>query len=150
MIGFLFFPAGRISCTQFFSAFALIMLTMLVIGFGLGTMPSLDAPLILSGLWILLVWPLACALIKRLHDTGRSATWLWVLAPQVAMAIASLAVGGFMPGFVLWIMNILGILSNTLCWGLILFLAVRTGDVGDNAYGPDPHDRRDAIAANAK
>lgn len=150
MIGFLFSPTGRISCTQFFSAIALIMLTMLVIGFGLGTMPSVNGPLILSGLWILLVWPLACALIKRLHDTGRSATWLWLFAPQVAMAIASLAVGGFMPGFVLWIMNILGILSNTLCWGLILFLAVRTGDVGDNAYGPDPHDRRDAIAANAK
>lgn len=150
MIGFLFSPAGRISCTQFFSAIALIMLTMLVIGFGLGTMPSLDAPLILSGLWILLVWPLACALIKRLHDTGRSATWLWLFAPQVAMAVASLAVGGFMPGFVLWIMNILGILSNTLCWGLILLLAVRTGDAGDNAYGPDPHDRRDAIAANVK
>lgn len=150
MIGFLFSPAGRISCTQFFSAIALIMLTMLVIGFGLGTMPSLDAPLILSGLWILLVWPLACALIKRLHDTGRSATWLWLFAPQVAMAIASLAVGGFMPGFALWIMNILGILSNTLCWGLILFLAVRTGDAGDNAYSPDPHERRDAIAANVK
>lgn len=150
MIGFLFSPTGRISCTQFFSAIALIMLTMLVIGFGLGTMPALDAPLILSGLWIVLVWPLACALIKRLHDTGRSAAWLWLFAPQAAIAIASLAVGGFMPGFVLWIMNILGILSNTLCWGLILFLAVRTGDVGDNAYGPDPHDPRDAMTANVE
>ncbi|ESQ85521.1 DUF805 domain-containing protein [Asticcacaulis benevestitus] len=148
MIGFLFSPTGRISCTQFFSAIALVMLTMLLIGFGLGTLPALDASLILSALWIVLTWPLACALIKRLHDTGRSATWLWLLAPQVAMAIASLAVGGFMPGFVLWIMNILGILSNTLCWGLILFLAVRTGDVGDNAYGADPHDQRGAIAAN--
>ena len=147
MIRFLFSPKGRISGTQFFSCIAAAMLIMVVIGFGLGTVPSVNGPVILSVCWLLQVWPLLCVLMKRLHDTGRSAVWLWLLAPQVAMALTSLAVGGYMPGAILWLMNIPGILANILCWGLIFFLALKPGDDGENAYGPDPHVSRDLITA---
>jgi uncharacterized membrane protein YhaH (DUF805 family) len=106
MVRFLFSPNGRISGTQFFSSIAVAMLVMVVIGFGLGTVPSVNGPIVLSVCWILLTWPLLCLLIKRLHDTGRSAIWLWLLAPQAFMALISLAMGGFMPALLLWLMTL--------------------------------------------
>ncbi len=147
MVRFLFSPNGRISGTQFFSGIAAAMLIMIIIGFGLGTMPAVNGPVILSLCWSLLAWPLACLLIKRLHDTGRSAVWLWLLAPQIAIALLSLAMGSFMPAGLLWLMTLLGVLANLSCWSLLFFLAIKPGDEGDNAYGPDPHLRRGGIAA---
>jgi uncharacterized membrane protein YhaH (DUF805 family) len=146
MIRFLLSPNGRISGTQFFSSIAVAMLIMVVIGFGLGTVPSVNGPIVLSVCWILLTWPLLCLLIKRLHDTGRSAIWLWLLAPQAFMALISLAMGGFMPALLLWLMTLLGVLANLSCWSLLFFLALKPGDDGENAYGPDPHSR-DPITA---
>lgn len=139
MIQFLFSPSGRISGTQFFSGIAIAMLVMVVIGYALGTVPSLDGPIILSLCWLLLAWPLACLLIKRLHDTGRSARWLWGLAPQPILAVLSLAMGGFIPVLILWLMTLLGVLANLACWSLLFFLALKPGDDGENAYGTDPH-----------
>jgi uncharacterized membrane protein YhaH (DUF805 family) len=139
MTRFLLSPRGRISGTQFFSSLACLMLAMIVIGFALGVVPSLNGPIILSACWILLAWPLLCLLIKRLHDTGRSARWLWLLAPQAALALISLAMGGFLPALLLWLMTLLGVLANLSCWSLLFFLALKPGDLGDNAYGPDPH-----------
>lgn len=139
MIQFLLSPKGRISGTQFFSGIAIAMLVMVVIGFALGTVPSLDGPIILSLCWLLLAWPLTCLLIKRLHDTGRSARWLWGLAPQAILAVLSLAMGGFIPVIMLWLMTLLGVLANLACWSLLFFLALKPGDEGENAYGPDPH-----------
>ena len=140
-------PAGRISGTQFFSGIAAIMLVMILVGFGLGTMPSVNGPVILSICWVLLAWPLTCLLIKRLHDTGRSAVWLWLLAPQVVMALLSLIMGGFMPAVIHWLVTLLGVLANLSCWSLLFFLALKPGDTGDNIYGPDPHPGRGGIAA---
>lgn len=148
MLTFLFSPKGRISGTQFFSSLAILMLVMIVIGFGLGTMPAVNGPVILNVCWILLAWPLVCALVKRLHDTGRSARWLWLLAPQAILAIVSLAMGGFLPVVLLWLMTLLGVLANLACWSLLFFLALKPGDEGDNAYGPDPHLIRDPITAD--
>lgn len=142
MIAFLLSPKGRISGTQFFSAIAILMLIMIIIGFGLGTAPSLNGPVILSLCWALIAWPLICLLIKRLHDTGRNARGLWALAPQVGIALLSLGMGGFMPAIVHWLMTLLGVLANLSCWSLLFFLALKRGDVGDNAYGPDPHTGR--------
>jgi len=139
MIRLLFSPNGRISGTQFFSSIAVTMFIMVIIGFGLGTMPSLNGPVILSICWILLAWPLLCALIKRLHDTGRSAVWLWLFTPQIAIALISLAMGGFMPALLLWFMTLLGVLANLACWSLLFFLALKPGDNGENVYGADPH-----------
>ena len=147
MIHFLFSPNGRISGTQFFSGIAVAMLIMVVIGFGLGTVPSVNGPIILSVCWALMAWPLLCLLVKRLHDTGRSATWLWWLAPQVMLAFLSLATGGFIPAILLWLMTLLGVLANLSCWSLLFFLALKPGDDGENAYGPDPH-YRDRITAD--
>ena len=149
MIRFLLSPNGRISGTQFFSSIAVAMLIMVVIGFGLGTVPSVNGPIVLSVCWILLTWPLLCLLIKRLHDTGRSAIWLWLLAPQAFMALISLAMGGFMPALLLWLMTLLGVLANLSCWSLLFFLALKPGDDGENAYGPDPHTRDPITAGEA-
>jgi uncharacterized membrane protein YhaH (DUF805 family) len=142
MTRFLLSPKGRISGTQFFSCIACFMLIMIVIGFALGTVPSFNGPIILSLCWILLAWPLSCLLIKRLHDTGRSARWLWLLAPQAILALLSLAMGGFLPAVLLWLMTLLGVLANLSCWSLLFFLALKPGDTGNNAYGPDPHTGR--------
>lgn len=150
MTRFLLSPRGRISGTQFFSSLAGLMLAIIVIGFALGVVPSLNGPIILSACWILLAWPLLCLLIKRLHDTGRSARWLWLLAPQAALALISLAMSGFLPALFLWLMTLLGVLANLSCWSLLFFLALKPGDPGDNAYGPDPHTapRRDLNTAD--
>ena len=147
MIKFLLSPTGRISGTRFLSSIAVAMLIMLIIGFGLGTLPSVDGPIILCVCWVLLAWPLLCLFIKRLHDTGRSAAWLWLLIPQGAMALSSLAMSGYLSAAILWLMTMLGVIANILCWGLIFFLALKPGDEGDNAYGPDPHATPDGIAA---
>ncbi len=148
MTRFLFSLDGRISGTQFFSSIAIAMLIMVVIGFGLGTVPSFNGPVVLSICWGLMAWPLLCILIKRLHDIGQSAVWLWLLAPQAFMALVSLAVGGYLPGAILWLMNGFGIIANILCWGLVFSLALKPGDDGDNAYGPDPHVPRGPITAD--
>ena len=148
MIKFLLSPTGRISGTRFLSSIAVAMLIMLIIGFGLGTLPSVDGPIILSVCWVLLAWPLLCLFIKRLHDTGRSAAWLWLLIPQGAMALSSLAMSGYLSAAILWLMTMLGVIANILCWGLIFFLALKPGDEGDNAYGTDPRATRDGITAD--
>ena len=139
----LFSPKGRISGTQFLISISIAMLVMVIIGFSLGAVPALNGPIILSICWTIQIWPLTCVLIRRLHDTGRSAIWLWLFAPQALIALISLAMGGYLPVATLWLMTALGIISNILCWGLIFFLVLKPGDTGDNHYGTAPHPIRD-------
>lgn len=65
-----------------------------------------------TGLVLLLLLPFGSAIVRRLHDSGRSAWDLWIcIAPWIGAAIAT--------AFLLW-----------------------DGTKGPNEYGPDPRQRR--------
>lgn len=63
----------------------------------------------LAAIWSLVILlPAISVLVRRLHDTGRSGWWYWIL-----------------------LVPLVGVL-------LLLWWLTRPGDQGPNAYGPDP------------
>ena len=82
--------------------------------------------------FLLLILPLISAGARRLHDSGRSGWWmLFFYIPNIAFVMARddesariAAAGAFVIGAIML---------------LILFLL--PGEKGENAFGPDPHDR---------
>ncbi len=136
-MAFFLSPSGRITGPQFFGYLAALLIAMLLIGFALGTIPAIDGPLIMSGLWLIAAWPTACLCAKRLHDTGKSARWLWCLAPQVIVTALSFVAGLLLSPLLIGLM-VVGIFANVLCWGLVLYLAFARGQAYPNRFGPEP------------
>lgn len=125
MLTLLLSPRGRLDRTGFITALGAILLVMLVAGFALGTVPTAPGPLILSGLWLLLAWPIACLLIKRFRDTGHGPSALWLFAPQAIVAVLSLIMLSGLPGFILIGFGLVGIAANALCWAALLYLTFK-------------------------
>ncbi len=67
------------------------------------------APSVVGGIFSLAVFlPSLAVTVRRLHDSGRSGWWLLII-----------------------LIPVIGIL-------VLLYWMIRRGDVGDNAFGPDP------------
>ena len=86
---------------------------------------------------------LPAATLRRLHDTGRSARWLFILVGTICgwvvfvygLGMASLEDMDFALFFViLAVLVFLPIVGEMA----MLFVLFRTGTKGDNRYGPDP------------
>ena len=94
--------------------------------------PTLPTILLWSGI-ALLVWLVAAAGVRRLHDRDRSGLWLLVYAvlPWALMGIATLDRHG--PGEALATV----IAAGLAAWGAIEMI-LRPGTAGANRYGPDP------------
>jgi uncharacterized membrane protein YhaH (DUF805 family) len=102
-------PRGRIARGRFVVSFAILL------GLGYVLVQGIDSTLgEAAGTVVvaLLLWLATALSVRRLHDTGRSAWWMLVLAVPVLGA--------------LW-----------LAWVLL----VQRGTDGDNAFGPDPTQR---------
>jgi len=125
MLDLLLSPRGRLDRTVYITALGLILLAMLTVGFALGTLPAVPGPLILSGVWIVLAWPLACLTIKRFRDTGHGPAALWLFAPMAAVALISLAMSSLFPGAVLIGFGLIAIVANLLGWAALLWLMLR-------------------------
>lgn len=117
---FLFSTKGRASRDQFFwflLAFAPVC----------AVLPAFSA--------VLAVYVALCVLIKRFHDTGHSAAWLFVFAFFAAAVAAQERFAAF-PLFVEIKYVLYGLCAPA---GLFcLYLAFAQGNVGKNAYGEEP------------
>lgn len=103
-----FRPSGRVARRGFW--FGTILVTVLL--------ALVEPPLAsVAGPWATILvflpcyWVFLCLMIRRCHDTGRSAIWLLTLLIPLL-------------GFV---------------W-MVAVLFFRRGDPGSNPYGPDPHE----------
>lgn len=102
-----------------------------------------------------LIVPNYSVLVRRLHDTGRGAVWLLLLAPSIASASLTLATVGTAVGSVglgasrevfvgtmlaglgtAGMLGLAGMLGQMVMGVLILLPGTR----GENRFGPDPRD----------
>lgn len=107
-----------------------------------------------SGAWslwnayYLVTLPIAFAVAtRRLHDSGRTGWWVWLVAGPQAVGVLLSALlwltyepGSELPGW--WTPAVL-VLGWAFVLGLVLLLAMTclSGTVGPNRYGPDPRGR---------
>jgi len=118
--------------------------------------PGMLVALGLIGLSVVgLIVPNYSVLVRRLHDTGRGAVWLLLLAPGIAStfltlvtlgtAIASVGAGASREVFVgtmlaglgtAGLLGLVGMLGQLVMCVLILLPGTR----GENRFGPDPRD----------
>lgn len=69
---------------------------------------AVDAGPLASVFSLVCLLPGISVMVRRLHDTGRSGWWFWI------------------------------ILIPLIGWIFLLYWLIKAGDPGDNAYGPDP------------
>ena len=104
----------------------------------------------LSGLlWLATIVPGLAVGVRRLHDTNRSAWWLLLMVPYVALAIVSamaLRGGGANAMAALGTIGLLG-LVGLVCAIVLLVFMVLPGTPGDNRYGPNPYGEGPAAVA---
>jgi uncharacterized membrane protein YhaH (DUF805 family) len=102
---------GRATRTELFMTLAAISLGVTVLWQLADRLTGTPGALLQTALIILMLLPYGSAVIRRMHDTGRSAVDLWIcVIPWVGPAVAT--------GYLLW-----------------------AGNIGPNAYGPDPRKR---------
>ncbi|MCA3247250.1 MAG: DUF805 domain-containing protein [Azospirillum sp.] len=71
------------------------------------------------------------AIVRRLHDVGRSGWWALILIPPQVLAAYLFLVRSGVP---LWTIGVVG----SLGWVWLLWFLVRPGDAGPNRFGPGP------------
>lgn len=122
---------------------------------GKATFGVLMALGLIGGSVVGLIVPNYSVLVRRLHDTGRGAVWLSLLAPGMASAFLTLATLGTAAGSVglgasreVFVGTMLAGLGTAGLLGLVgllgqmvmAVLILRPGTRGENRFGPDPRD----------
>ncbi|HWU50374.1 MAG TPA: hypothetical protein VN042_10885 [Asticcacaulis sp.] len=118
-------PKGRLDRAGFLLGLGGVLLFALMLDLVLAALPGVDEALILSGVWVVLVWPVVCLLIRRFRDAGSGPRGLWLFAPQALVALLSLLMSGAMPGTVLIAFTFIGAAANLVGWGALVWLAAR-------------------------
>ncbi|WP_374588229.1 DUF805 domain-containing protein [Novosphingobium sp.] len=111
---------------------------------GLVLMLALDAPTQAIARDVLLVVyfiPVPALMIRRLHDQERSAAWVWLAVPGIALWLArkvlALVPDTAMPfgiDQIVWPLDWFGGLANLV----LIVLLLLPGTKGPNRFGPDP------------
>lgn len=137
-----------------------LLLGLLTLAMGQGQ-PAQATPGVMVGLGLIflsvlgLIVPNYALLVRRLHDSGRGAVWLCLMAPSILSAVVTLgtivtAVGAVGAGasreaFVaatltgLGAAGLLGLIG--MIGQMVLFvITLLPGTQGPNRFGPDPHD----------
>ncbi|QDV52250.1 DUF805 domain-containing protein [Gimesia fumaroli] len=106
--------ARRMEYWMFTLLDTLFAILVCILGTAVGSMMSGPGEISFLGFWLLLIYmflvlmPKLSVTVRRLHDTGRSALWLFAgLIPAIGALIT-------------------------------IILMVLDGDAGENEYGPDP------------
>jgi uncharacterized membrane protein YhaH (DUF805 family) len=118
-------PKGRLDRAGFLLGLGGVLLFALMLDLVLAALPGVDEALILSGVWVVLVWPVVCLLVRRFRDAGSGPRGLWLFAPQALVALLSLLMSGAMPGPVLIAFTFIGAAANLVGWGALVWLAAR-------------------------
>lgn len=136
---------GRISRQEFWVGFAVLF----AVGIVTGWIPLLGGLIALA-----LIYAHVCLGAKRLHDMGRSG-WLMIAPSAVLLvcigmavvsggvAFLSAAAGGEAAATVgamaaMGMVMLVGSVGFLLNIAFLLWIGLTPGQVGDNAYGPDP------------
>ena len=126
---------GRASRSEFWW----YVLALLIVAFFVGV-PALFlsfipyAPYILAYAFVLAIFtPTLAIIVRRLHDTGRSALWSLGFVVSAIYELVNFLVP---PGFdaLFWLVYIILLLYNIV---LVVFM-VLPGNSGENKYGADP------------
>ena len=126
---------GRASRSEFWW----YVLALLIVAFFVGV-PALflsfipHAPYILAYAFVLAIFtPTLAVIVRRLHDTGRSAWWSLGFVVSAIYELVNFLVP---PGFdaLFWLVYIILLLYNIV---LVVFMAL-PGNIGENKYGADP------------
>jgi uncharacterized membrane protein YhaH (DUF805 family) len=127
---------GRVSRGNFWTYIVVYVAFALIVAIVQGV---LNVKL-LSLLYLLLFLPTAGIIARRLQDTGRSGTLVWLMMGPVAISILA----GFLAGLsfavavlLLPLMLLLGLITLFATIYLII-LCIQPGTPGPNAYGPQP------------
>jgi uncharacterized membrane protein YhaH (DUF805 family) len=118
-------PNGRLDRAEFLIGLGAVLMTALLLDLVLAALPGVDEALILSGVWVVLAWPLTCLLVRRFRDAGSGPRALWLFAPQALVAVLSLLMSAQLPGPVLIAFSLVGAAANLICWGALVWLAAR-------------------------
>lgn len=138
-------PSGRAERTDLVIYGATILLGLLPISFVVGLAVRFDtAALFKDAVMLLVLIPVPALLARRLHDSGKSAVWIWLGLPAVGLWIARSAVAVQMGtdsrvqfDKLTWPLDWLSILTNL---ALLILLAL-PGTIGPNRFGEDPRGR---------
>lgn len=118
-------PKGCLDRAGFFIGLGAVLMVALLLDLALAALPGVDEALILSGVWVVLAWPLTCLLVRRFRDAGSGPRALWLFAPQALVAVLSLLMSGALPGPILIVFTFVGAAANLLCWCALIWLAAR-------------------------
>ncbi len=102
-----------------------------------------------------LIVPNYAVLVRRLHDSGRGAMWLGLMAPSIlssvmtigtiATAVGSVGMGASRDAFLATALTGLGAagllgMVGMICQVILFVLTLLPGTRGENGFGPDPRD----------
>ncbi|MET0309858.1 MAG: DUF805 domain-containing protein [Sphingomonas sp.] len=143
--------AGRSTRSELFAFLAVTMLVDMVGRQFLHIPHTPFAPPSAVEIGWTLLWsfPLLALMVRRLHDQGRSAWWMLVIATAGVIAIVALSLpqqpGSSTLRFLAWTASpapgpLASVLSITFLATVVamLILSLLPGDLGDNRYGADP------------
>lgn len=132
---------GRLGRHEFWQFMIFNFVFWLLIGF----ITPLSLSFISSLYQIILLSPTLCAMVRRLHDTGKSGKWVVLLFGMTAfsllmtMATASNANVGYNKYVNVTLLFLLMSLSSI---GVLVYVLSVAGQTGANKYGSDPREEK--------
>lgn len=130
---------GRVARRDFWTYIAVYVALAVLVAIVQGLIGFALLALVQLGLFL----PTAGITARRLQDTGKSGSLVWILMIPVLIStaltfVATMAFGGgvfllvFLP--VLWLLSLISIFAAIF----LIYLCVQPGTAGPNAYGPQP------------
>jgi len=130
---------GRVGRRDFWTYIAVYIVLAVVVAIVQGLVGFALLALVQLGLFL----PTAGITARRLQDTGKNGSLVWILMIPVLISttltfVATMAFGGavlllvFLP--LLWLLSLISICAAVY----LIYLCVQPGTAGPNAYGPQP------------
>jgi uncharacterized membrane protein YhaH (DUF805 family) len=139
---------GRISRLQFWIGTVVVAAIELAIQWMLGIPIAGDTPdlrlrAITFAIGLISMYPTAAIAVKRLHDRGQPATYVWLLVAALAVAMVGDLFGYFdNAAHITFVSGIAMAFVVVVCLAFLVELGFRRGTPGPNQYGPGPLEHR--------
>ncbi len=142
-------PEGRINRTTYWIGSLSVLAVELGLRLGLGIpfTPMPSDPLLLRALSfvidLVLLYPAAMVMVKRLHDINQSGFLVgWLVVPNVVLMITNLLAMTGDPDRMGVLETIFLLGTSVIVLTFLVVLGFRRGSDGNNQYGPDPLKRK--------
>jgi len=138
-------PEGRINRATYWIGSLSVLAVELALRLGLGVpfTPTPSDPLSLRALSfvidLVLLYPAAMVMVKRLHDINQSGALVgWLVVPNVVLMITNLLGMTGDPDRMAVLETIFLLGTSVIVLTFLVVLGFRRGSEGNNQYGPDP------------